>query len=521
MSNQIENVEKHNISFKGFYFHKAIYPIAVTLILLFIISTALDPKAMGEAMEAIKQWILKNMDQFILIGLNLFVVFCLVLAFTPLGSIKLGGKQAKPEFTNVGWFAMMFAAGMGAGLVYWGVTEPVATYTGWFHTPFNVEPKTQEAYDLAMATSIFHWGVHPWSIYLTVAIIVGYFSYNRKTPMALSSALEPLVGKNKLGSVLETIVEVFMVIITIMGLASSVGLSTSQATEGVAAALEFSNSYQFKALSIFIIILIASGSIWLGVAGGVRRLSNLNIGIAMALLLFVIVTTGVGTYLSTLFRSLGNYVMDIIPLSNWIDRPDIDWVQGWTVFYWAWWCAWGPLVGIFIAKVSKGRSFREMIIAGMLLPTIFCAVWMVAFGGGAIETIIAGKGELVNGIQAATKSTFQFLDVLPVPAISTFLFLTLAYIFIITSVDSGVLVADSLATGGIDKSHTLQKIFWAAKIGLVAAMLLLIGGDAALNVIQTLAIDMGLPFMMILLVLILGFIKALISDRKRDYYIEE
>lgn len=514
---ETQSVESANISFKGFYFHKAIYPISVTLIVLFILSTALDPKGMGELIEGIKQWILKNMDSFIMIGLNLFVIFCLVLALTPLGKIKFGGQDAKPEFSNIGWFAMMFAAGMGAGLVYWGVTEPVATYTGWFHTPMNVEPRTQEAYDIAMSSSIFHWGFHPWSIYLTVAIIVGYFSYNRNTPVALSSALEPLVGKNKFSSVLETIVEVFMVVITVMGLASSVGLSTSQATEGLAAAFAFDNSYQVKALSIFIIILIASGSIVLGVSGGVRRLSNLNIGIAIALLLFVIFATGVGTYLSTLVRSLGNYITDIIPLSNWIGRPDIDWMQGWTVFYWAWWCAWGPLVGIFIAKVSKGRSFRELIIAGMLLPTLFCAVWMVAFGGGAIETIIANKGELVNGIQAASKSAFQFLDVLPIPAISTALFLMLAYIFIITSVDSGVLVADSLATGGIDKSHSLQKVLWAVKIGVVAAMLLLIGGDAALNVIQTMAIVMGLPFMIILLVLMLGFIKALFNDRKYGY----
>lgn len=502
-----------NAKMLGFDFHRIIFPVSVILIIATIIAALYDPAGFGASLEATKGWIITHLDWFIMIMGNLFVLFCVGLAISPLGRVRLGGKNAKPEFGLLSWFSMLFAAGMGVGLLYWGVAEPVAAYTAWWKTPLNVSANTPEAVHAALGSSVFHWGLHPWAIYLTTALIVGYFSYNKGLPFSLSSGLKPLLGDAHKGAT-GHMVDVFTVVLTTFGLATSLGLGAMQATAGIHHVLGTPNSFMMQGLFIVIVCGIAALSVWRGMDAGVKLISNINMILALTLLVFVILGVGATVFLSGMFQSAADYVSMFVPLANWIDRPDRDWFQGWTVFYWAWWCTWGPLVGVFVAKVSKGRTIRQMVIVVMLVPTLVAIVWFTAFGGGAIAQVAAGSGSLAAGLSDVNMAIFQFLEGLPMSAITSLLVVFLLVIFMVTSVDSGALVVDNLAAGGIPDTPIPQRVLWVGLIALVTMVLFVIGGDSALKGVQAGAVAMGLPFMMLMLVLMAGFTKSLIQDVK-------
>ena len=506
-------VGEFNIRILGLNFHRVIFPTSLILITALVLTALYDPAAFGQSLESVKNWILNNCDWFIMIMGNLAVLFCAGLAISPLGKIRLGGATAKPEFGAISWFSMMFAAGMGVGLLYWAVAEPVAQYTAWFKTPLNVAENTPQAMHAAMGATIFHWGLHPWAIYLISALVVGYFSYNKGLPFSLSSGLKPLIGKAHKG-LPGQVVDVFTVVLTVFGLATSLGLGAMQATAGITHVLGLPNSFGFQLLFIAIVTGLAAFSLWRGLDAGVKVLSNINMLLALGLFLLVVVGVGVLDFFQGTVSAAVDYARFILPLSNWIDRPDQDWFHGWTVFYWAWWCTWGPLVGVFVARVSKGRTLRAMVGMVMVVPALLAVLWFAAFGGGALAQVVDGSSTLAAGLTDVNMAIFQFLEGLPLTSITSLLVVLLLVIFMVTSIDSGALVVDNLSAGGDTNTSSTQRVVWLLMIALVTVTLFVIGGDTALKGIQAGAVAMGLPFMVLMLFLMIGLVKGLIEDHR-------
>jgi BCCT family betaine/carnitine transporter len=512
--NQRETVADRGLEFLGLRVHRTVFPLAVALIVLAVTAALLDPAGFNASVARLRGGILQHFDSFIMIMGNLFVVLCIVLALSPLGRIRLGGPQAQPQFGFVSWFSMLFAAGMGVGLLYWGVAEPVAAYTGWPDTPLNVAPRTPAAAHAAMGSALFHWGLHPWAVYLVTALVVGYFAYNKGLPFAMSSALSPLIGPRHAGPIGQG-VDTFTVVLTTFGLATSLGLGAMQSAAGMHLVLGTPDGLVAQGLFIAAVCLTAGYSVWTGIEVGILRLSNLNMALAILLLAFCAVGMGIGAYLTGLLVALADYTRLILPLSDWRLRPDTDWYHAWTVYYWAWWCSWGPLVGVFIARVSRGRTIRQMVGVVMVAPAAFAALWFTAFGGGAIKQVIAGQGPLTGGVQDVNSAIFQFLGQLPLSAVTSLLVILLLVIFTVTSVDSGALVADNLASNGRTDTPRPQRVLWVFLIGLVATTLLVLGGDDGLKGLQSATIVMALPYLALMAVLITGFIKALLQDPRR------
>jgi betaine/carnitine transporter, BCCT family len=501
------------LEFLGLRVHRTVFPIAVTLIVVAVTAALLDPAAFNAGVARLLAGILQHFDSFIMIMGNLFVLLCVGLALSPLGRVRLGGTQAQPQFGFVSWFSMMFAAGMGVGLLYWGVAEPVAAYTGWPDTPLNVEPRTPAAARAALGSTLFHWGLHPWAVYLVTALVVGYFAYNRGLPFAMSSALSPLIGRHHAGPVGQA-VDVFAVVLSTFGLAASLGLGAMQSAAGMHLVVGTPDGLPMQASFIAAVCLTAGMSVWTGIDVGIRHLSNLNMALATLLLAFCAVGMGVGTYLAALVTALGDYAVMILPLSDWRQRPDADWYHAWTVFYWAWWCSWGPLVGVFIARISRGRTIRQMVAVVMVAPAAFAVLWFTAFGGGAIAQVIDGTGALADGVQDVNRAIFEFLGQLPLASITSLLVVLLLVIFTVTSVDSGAVVADNMASSGRTATPRPQRVLWVFLIGLVATTLLVLGGNAGLKGLQSVTIVLALPYLVLMVVLIAGLLKALVQDQR-------
>jgi betaine/carnitine transporter, BCCT family len=362
-----------------------------------------------------------------------------------------------------------------------------------------------------MGSALFHWGLHPWAVYLVTALVVGYFAYNKGLPFAMSSALSPLIGRHHAGPVGQA-VDIFAVVLSTFGLAASLGLGAMQSAAGMHLVLGTADGLAMQTSFIAAVCLTAGVSVWTGIDVGIRHLSNLNMALATLLLAFCAVGMGAGAYVTGLATALGDYARLILPLSDWRQRPDADWYHAWTVFYWAWWCSWGPLVGVFIARVSRGRTIRQMVGVVMVAPAAFAVLWFTAFGGGAITQVTEGTSELAGGVQDVNHAIFQFLGELPLASITSLLVVLLLVFFTVTSVDSGAVVADNLSSNGRTDTPRPQRVLWVFLIGLVATTLLVLGGDAGLNGLQSATIVMALPYLMLMTLLITGLFKALLQD---------
>jgi len=488
-----DNLQKY-----GLDFHNPVFIISAILILVFVIATLVSPTQSKEILDSAKWWAINNFDWLFMFSGNFFVIFCLLLIVLPVGKIRIGGQEAKTEFSNFAWFSMLFAAGMGIGLMYWSVAEPVAYYTGWWHTPLNVIANTPEAKELAMGATMFHWGLHPWAIYAVVGLSLAFFSYSKKLPLTMRAAFYPIL-KERVWGWPGHIIDLLAVFATIFGLATSLGLGAQQVSSGLKFLFGVDNGVNTQIIIIVVITIFALISVIRGLEGGVKVLSKFNIIVALFLVLFIIsvgptfnIIAGVGTTLS-------NYVSNIFELSSFIGREDSDWFHGWTVFYWAWWIAWSPFVGIFIARISKGRTVREFLIAVLLIPTVVTAIWMSTFGLTALDQVIGGVGELSKGISDKSLAMFQMLENLPLSTITSTIAIFLVIVFFVTSSDSGSLVIDSITAGGKVDSPVVQRAFWAILEGLVAIALLYVGGSDALNALQAGSITTALPFTVILL----------------------
>ncbi|WP_412506874.1 BCCT family transporter [Roseovarius sp. SYSU LYC5161] len=476
----------------------------------------------------LRVFLTSNFDWFFLLGANVFVIFCLFLIVSPWGSVRLGGSEATPDYGYPGWFAMLFAAGMGIGLMFFGVLEPAYYFgTPWGDAPLGtvrpfdesgalIEGNVAEARRMALAATSYHWALHPWAIYAIVALSLALFSYNKGLPLSIRSAFYPILGDRVWGW-WGHIIDTLAVFATLFGLATSLGIGAQQANAGLNYVYGIPDNVTVQVLLICGITAIALVSVLRGLDGGVKLLSEVNMMIALALLLFVLFTAGAVGILSEFATGLGAYVQEVVPLSNPFGREDTGYLQGWTAFYWAWWISWSPFVGMFIARVSRGRTVREFITCVLIIPSLVCVFWMAVFGGSAINDMIAdpeGSAVIDNVITNYNDSValFAMLESLPLAAITSTIGIVLVIVFFVTSSDSGSLVIDTITAGGKVDAPVPQRVFWCTFEGLVAIALLIGGGLGAL---QAMVISTGLPFTIILLLICYAIIRGLMSEKRQ------
>ena len=469
-------VGQDNIQKWGFDIHNAVFGISAGLIAAFLIAILIiDPATSKEFLDGLKWQIIGTFDSLFMWSANIFVIFCLALIVSPFGKIRLGGDDAKADYSRLSWIAMLFAAGMGIGLMFWGVAEPLAYYTGWYETPLNVVANTPEAAELALGATMFHWGLHPWSIYGVVALSMAFFAYNKGLPLSIRSAFYPILGDRTWGWP-GHIIDIFAVLATLFGLATSLGLGAQQAAAGFHHVFGIEAGLTLQITIIVVVTLLAVISVVRGLEGGVKVISNINMLLAVALLIFVALVT-FAVSMGTIPTTVMGYIKNIIPLSNPIGREDEAWMHGWTVFYWAWWISWSPFVGMFIARISRGRTVREFLSTVLIVPTVVTILWMSVFGGIAIDQVINNVGTLGSkGLTEVPLAMFQMFDSLPLGNLLSMLAVLLVLVFFITSSDSGSLVIDSITAGGKIDAPIPQRIFWAVIEGAIAAVLLWVGG---------------------------------------------
>ena len=357
------DVGQDNVQVLGMDLHNPVFFISAVLVIAFVVGTLAFPESANGMLNGAKGWAIEHFDWLFMVSGNLFVLFCVALAVMPTGKIRLGGQKAKPEFSTLSWFAMLFAAGMGIGLMFWSVAEPVAYLNGqWYGTPLGVEAGSEEARHMAMGATMYHWGLHPWAIYAVVALSLAFFSYNKGMPLTIRSAFYPILGERCWGWP-GHIIDTLAVVATIFGLATSLGLGAQQASGGLHFLFDTPNAINMQLAIIFGVTSVAVVSVMRGLDGGVKILSNINMTLALFLLFFVIIAGPTLLIITGFGTTAVDYLSNIVPLSNWIGREDDAWFHGWTVFYWAWWISWSPFVGMFIARISKGRTVREFITA--------------------------------------------------------------------------------------------------------------------------------------------------------------
>jgi BCCT family betaine/carnitine transporter len=501
--------------------HGKVFTISSIVILFFVIITLALQDEITPIFDVAFAFLTGNLGWFFLFAANIFVLLSIVLIFTPLGKVRIGGADATPDFSYTGWFAMLFAAGMGIGLMFYGVSEPLTHYgtslagtsigedgmrTDW--APLGAAVGDQEgAVALGMAATIFHWGLHPWGIYAVVALALAIFSFNKGLPLTMRSIFYPILGERVWGWP-GHVIDILAVFATLFGLATSLGIGASQAAAGLSFLFDIPSTNVTMVLLIAGITAVAMGSIFLGVEKGVQRLSQLNMVLAFLLLGFVILVGPTLLIATGFFENLLAYVVNLPALSNPFGREDANFSQGWTAFYWAWWISWSPFVGMFIARVSRGRTVREFLIAVLLVPSMVSVLWMTSFGGTAIDQVVS---EGFAGVQDAALELqlFVMLGQLPLTGITSFVGIVLVMVFFITSSDSGSLVIDSITAGGKVDAPKPQRLFWAIIEGAIAIALLLGGGLAAL---QTAVITTGLPFTLVLLAACYAIVKGLMSE---------
>ena len=494
--------------------HGKVFTISSIVVLLFVVLTLALQETIEPVYGAIFSFLTGNLAWFFILAANIFVILCLGLIVSPLGKIRIGGADAKPDFTYVGWFSMLFAAGMGIGLMFFGVNEPLThfgtSFDGGSWAPLaGAEGDAAGAAALGMAATIFHWGLHPWAIYAVVALSLALFSFNKGLPLSMRSVFYPILGERVWGWP-GHLIDILAVFATLFGLATSLGLGATQAAAGLTYLFGAPESDITMILLIIGITIIAIGSITAGVDKGVQLLSKINIAMA-ALLLFFVIAVGPTLLIATgFFENLINYAVNLPALSNPFGREDANFSQGWTAFYWAWWISWSPYVGMFIARVSRGRTVREFLVSVLIVPSVVSVLWMTTFGGTAIDQYVSQGIEAVRDA-GVDLQLFIMLEQLPLSQITSFIAILLVIIFFVTSSDSGSLVIDSITAGGKVDAPKPQRVFWAIIEGAIAIALLLGGGLTAL---QTMAVSTGFPFTIILLVACYAIVKGLMSEPK-------
>ncbi|AEY01135.1 choline/carnitine/betaine transporter [Oceanimonas sp. GK1] len=508
----------------GLDIHNRVFLISGLAIVAFVFLTLAFQNQVGPMFSSLRGWLTSNLDWFFLSAGNIFVLVCLGLIVSPLGRVRIGGTEASPDFTYLGWFSMLFAAGMGIGLMFFGVSEPLTHFgTAMGGTTLENGVRTDwaplgaaagdaaEATRLGMAATLYHWALHPWAIYAVLALGLAIFSFNKGLPLTMRSVLYPLLGERVWGWP-GHIIDILAVVATLFGLATSLGYGASQAAAGLNFLFDIPGGTTTQVILVILITAVALVSVLAGLDAGVKRLSEINMVLAALLLVFVVAVGPTLMILTGFFSNLGAYLEYFPALSMPFGREDANYSQGWTAFYWAWWISWSPFVGMFIARVSRGRTVREFLISVLLVPSAACVLWMTAFGGTAIHQVVS-EGYQAVAEAALPLQLFEMLKNLPLTAITSFIGIVLVVVFFVTSSDSGSLVIDTIAAGGKVNAPKPQRVFWCTFEGLVAIALMLGGGLAAL---QAMAVSTGFPFTIVLLISCVALIKGLMSEPRGD-----
>ncbi|AFG36988.1 BCCT family transporter [Spirochaeta africana] len=492
---------------------------AAAFVLLFAGLAMLDLERANAVFAAVQAFIITRFDWVFILSSNFFILVCLLFAFSRLGTVKIGGVDAKPEFSNFAWYSMLISAGMGIGLMFWAVGEPLYHATQTPPIFPSADPNSS-----AMAATFFHWGVHPWGIYTIIALALAFFAYNKGLPLSLRSVFFPLLGKKVFG-IWGDLIDILAILATLFGLATSLGLGVQQINSGLNFLTGMPYSTMIQIALIAGVTGIATISVVSGIEKGVRILSELNMKLAACFLVFMLLVGPTAFIIRLFTNSLGIYVGDLITSSFFIGSGESSaWQGSWSVFYLAWWISWSPFVGMFIARISKGRSIREFVTAVMVIPPLLSFFWMSVFGGNAIYINEQSGGALFAVVQDNLPvALFEMLSRFNLPVLQgavTIVLSTLATVmvifFFVTSSDSGSLVINNITSGGKIRTPVGQRIFWAVLEGLVAAVLLLIGGEQALAALQTAVISTGLPFALLLVLMSIMLINSVRVSQERQ-----
>ena len=494
--------------------NKPVFITSSILIVGFIIFGVLFTEAAGALFGFLQSFITTNFGWFFILLMNVALVFCLYLIASRYGDIRLGKQTERPQYSLVSWIGMLFSAGIGIGLVYWGTAEPLYH----FMAPPLGEAETVEAAKQAMNFSFLHWGLHAWAIYTIVALSLAYFHFRRGLPLSIRSTLYPILGQKIYGRWGHT-VDVLAVFGTMFGVVTSLGLGVMQINSGLENLFGFPNSVGLQFAIIAFITLLACGSLMLGLDKGIKRLSDINMGLTGLLLAFMVVLGPTLFIFDSFFENVGNYLAAMVPLSFWGEAySNTDWQSSWTIFYWVWWVSWSPFVGVFIARISRGRTIREFTLGVLLIPMTILFFWFTTFGGVAIhmelltalDPALVSPG-LVDAVNADFGSAiFRLIEYYPLTKPITLLLVIMIVLWFVTSSDSASFVIDMLTAGGDTNPPKIQRLFWATMEGLIAAILLAAGG---LDALQAAAIVAGLPFALVIFVMMHSLWRGLSRDR--------
>jgi choline/glycine/proline betaine transport protein len=486
------------------------YPSAI-ITLVFVLFGTFAPQRTTEFVDILRRFVVEDFGWFYVAAVAGFMVFVLYLAFSRYGSVKLGPDDSEPEYSYISWFAMLFSAGMGVGLLFFGVAEPLSHYG----SPPTGEGGTAEAAQQALMIAAFHWGSHAWAIVLILGLSLGYFTFRRGEPCTVRYALRPLIGKRVDGP-LGYMVDVFAAVGTIFGVATTLGLGVLQADVGLDHLLGIGTGVMVQITVMAIITGCAVMSVAAGMDKGIKRLSELNVILAIALMLFVMVTGPTVLVLKSLIQNVGAYLAAVVPrtMLTYAYEPN-SWMADWTLFYWAWGIAWSPFVGMFIARISRGRTIREFVLGVLLVPAVVTFVWLAAFGNTAIWMDRSGAAPMVALVSPDALETglFVLLDHLPLASISGIVATALILSYSVTTADSGALVIDTITSGDAEDTPAWQRVFWAIAVGAIAGMLLFAGG---LDAIQMAVTVIALPFGAAMIFLCWGLARALQAEKDAE-----
>lgn len=499
---------KHNTK-KYFDIHAPVFFPAAVIILTTIVVSFFYSDPMVSVFSSFQETTSTHAGWFFIAAMNIFVIASLIFAFGKTGNIRLGGKNARPEFSTFSWFSMLFSAGLGIGLLFYSVAEPMFHFS---NPPLPVANPVEQAGN-AMLYTFLHWGLHGWAPYVIVGLALAFFTYNKGLPLTISSLFYPLIGDKTKGWIGHTI-DIIAVIATLFGLATTLGIGVQQIASGLHYLFDISNNVNTHILLITGITLAATTSVVLGLDKGVRFLSVINMRLALLFLLGLLFIGPTSYILDGFIENTGNYLNSLVKLGTWTESYSSgNWQHSWTVFYWAWWISWSPFVGMFIARVSKGRTVREFVLGVLLVPALLVLFWMSVFGGTAIFLEMNGIGNIAEAVNNdLSTALFVMLHEFPLSSVTSFIGIFLVTIFFVTSSDSGSLVIDSITSGGKLDAPVGQRIFWALCEGAVAASLLFAGG---LKALQSAVISVGFPFAVVLLFAIFALWKELKNNLKK------
>lgn len=492
---------------KGIIFPSLIFILGISFISIFF------PQVTEQLLNSVKNFIFVNLNWIYIWSVTIFVIFLVYLTFSDYGKIKLGRNDSKPEYSFFSWMSMLFAAGMGIGLMYFGVAEPMQHYSSEVFASGHYINRAKNA----QLYTFFHWGIHAWAIYAVVGLSLAYFTYRYRLPLSLRSCFYPLL-KNKINGNWGNAIDVFALCSTFFGITTTLGFGVVQINSGLQILHVIpENSFTYQVIIVAVLVSLSILSAVSGVDKGIKILSNVNIISVICLLLFVLFLGPTVYVIASFTEGLGNYINSFFSLTfntHIYEKDTLPWFYDWTILYWAWWISWSPYVGLFIARISKGRTIREFIMAVLVLPTVFNFIWMSVFGNSAIWfDLTTAQGALSKLASNPDMLMFRFLDYLPLTTLVSFVVIAIIIIFFVTSADSGIFVMNSIATENAPKSPKWQIVFWGVLLAALALLLLNAGG---LKALQTMTLITALPFALIMIVFIVSLMKALIVDR--NYY---